>query len=1115
MQELTRPGTAESAAERSATTPPSKPKARPLKKIGFGGVQYADQDGVLTTAEVRPASDTGRGVALVRVVSAPVKSWGFMRFLGRVAPGLFKERVTELNRASLPPIPPSVHLSIPGITECWREFLRLYAGSHATGHGGARLLAWEEIGQLATWAAGNAGATIGGRQRGGNSFSARKIRQEFEAVVLYDSEVNHSIDKSEPGATFEEFSLWLEHSQTLNRRAVRREVKENFELFDRDHSGILDYGEFTQVVHKTQKFMNVEVDLDADWAAISKVPIGEANEVGEFEEGVTFNDFERWWKERAGVREPDIPVLPEFMVLRISDQTRSNGGWSGVAPGKTAGVKKTSSASPSRASRSAEDYVAEPSKGTRTNPHGPWTRDSPPSQEWLDWYKDHHRDPFELWRNLGASLHTMVDMRRQWGDLHEMYETRAESLYEVLPFPQWVRDPDSNFSAAWDVATIFLLFFVAMVAPIRAAFDLETECLGVAFWIDVLIDLFFITDVVLNFRTAYYTRSGVREERPGKMALHYLKGWFFIDFISCLPVQYVACMVQDSEEGGEAGAQVRVLKILRLARLSKMLRLARIKRIVSKWGKHVSLQQYTQVGGTCFAIVLMAHMLACVFYVMGKQTETLAETNHTNLGWVYVEDGWCAPADGHEHPGGNAGHQGCDVDYGVDSAFVEYFTSLYYVLNALEAPGTTTYERIFGIIAELMRDIILGLVASLITTISLSSGSMDAESATRMRGLKLWMNSKHLPKSFQAKTMEYFNELVRACPSFSPQFVLSLCSVCASEYCMTGADASPPPIAQWSSSSVELDQLLKQMPPAMRSTVTEFMYKRFLASMPLFRALSDEVVSSLCHRVRPLMALKGQEIMREGAVGREMYMVMEGEVEVIKDNGPGMAPLRLGFLSEGAFFGEVPVLESTPGSEIRTRTVRSVTDKTELCYITKDDMDELQERYPELKARIRRFVRTGAHRGKKINSKTLKKLDLTREQMGSLVHTFSTIQNLSSEIRQSRNWADGKAVPWKMLVATLGKSGSHGTVSREGNASGPAQEQTPVKQLRRTKTNLDVGSRLSAFMSDDQKYSSPGPPQEQQHNVIEERMGRMERSLSGVSGDLTKILKALHTMKGT
>jgi hypothetical protein len=28
-------------------------------------------------------------------------------------------------------------------------------------------------------------------------------------------------------------------------------------------------------------------------------------------------------------------------------------------------------------------------------------------------------------------------------------------------------------------------------------------------------------------------------------------------------------------------------------------------------------------------------------------------------------------------------------------------------------------------------------------------------------------------------------------------------------------------------------------------------------------------------------------------------------------------------------------------------------------------------------------------------------------------------------------------------------------------------------------------------------------------------MGRMERSLSGVSGDLTKILKALHTMKGT
>ena len=49
------------------------------------------------------------------------------------------------------------------------------------------------------------------------------------------------------------------------------------------------------------------------------------------------------------------------------------------------------------------------------------------------------------------------------------------------------------------------------------------------------------------------------------------------------------------------------------------------------------------------------------------------------------------------------------------------------------------------------------------------------------------------------------------------------------------------------------------------------------------------------------------------ACARPRYMVMNGEVEVFEkrrtgDDSKPMQNVRLGFLSEGAFFGEAPVL---------------------------------------------------------------------------------------------------------------------------------------------------------------------------------------------------------------
>ena len=53
--------------------------------------------------------------------------------------------------------------------------------------------------------------------------------------------------------------------------------------------------------------------------------------------------------------------------------------------------------------------------------------------------------------------------------------------------------------------------------------------------------------VVINFRTSFYDKNGFRENRPKIIAMHYLKGWFVVDIISCLPFSYVECQPANLE----------------------------------------------------------------------------------------------------------------------------------------------------------------------------------------------------------------------------------------------------------------------------------------------------------------------------------------------------------------------------------------------------------------------------------------------------------------------------------------------------------------------------------------------------------------------------------------
>ena len=72
-----------------------------------------------------------------------------------------------------------------------------------------------------------------------------------------------------------------------------------------------------------------------------------------------------------------------------------------------------------------------------------------------------------------------------------------------------MRHPNSKFSMVWDVLQIIFLLSVCYFVPIRTCFSVEVELWSAEFWWDVAVDLYFIMDLIVNFRTATYNDKGI------------------------------------------------------------------------------------------------------------------------------------------------------------------------------------------------------------------------------------------------------------------------------------------------------------------------------------------------------------------------------------------------------------------------------------------------------------------------------------------------------------------------------------------------------------------------------------------------------------------------------
>lgn len=108
-----------------------------------------------------------------------------------------------------------------------------------------------------------------------------------------------------------------------------------------------------------------------------------------------------------------------------------------------------------------------------------------------------------------------------------------------------------------------------------------------------------------------------------------------------------------------------------------------------------------------------------------------------------------------------------------------------------------------------------------------------------------------------------------------------------------------------------------------------------LREIGLFGALPDEVLEHLCATLKTHRTAPGDAIFREGDPGRELFVVLEGEMEVTKKSRRGR-DTRVAIFGPNDAFGEMSLIDMQP----RSATVRAL-GPARLLRVSSEDMDGL------------------------------------------------------------------------------------------------------------------------------------------------------------------------------
>nr|XP_003466024.1 potassium voltage-gated channel subfamily H member 6 [Cavia porcellus] len=393
----------------------------------------------------------------------------------------------------------------------------------------------------------------------------------------------------------------------------------------------------------------------------------------------------------------------------------------------------------------------------------------------------------------------------------------------------------SPFKAVWDWLILLLVIYTAVFTPYSAAFLLSDQdesqrgacgytCSPLTM-VDLIVDIMFVVDIVINFRTTYVNSNDEVVSHPRRIAVHYFKGWFLIDMVAAIPFDLLIFRTGSDET-------TTLIGLLKTARLLRLVRVAR------------KLDRYSEYGAAVLFLLmctfaLIAHWLACIWYAIGNVERPYLEPK---IGWL---DSLGAQLGKH--------YNGSDPASGP-SVQDKYVTALYFTFSSLTSVGfgnvspNTNSEKVFSIcvmlIGSLMYASIFGNVSAIIQR--LYSGT--ARYHTQMLRVKEFIRFHQIPNPLRQRLEEYFQHA-------------------------------------WSyTNGIDMNAVLKGFPECLQADICLHLHRALLQQCPAFQGASKGCLRALAVKFKTTHAPPGDTLVHLGDVLSTLYFISRGSIEILRDD---------------------------------------------------------------------------------------------------------------------------------------------------------------------------------------------------------------------------------------
>ncbi|KAJ8388539.1 hypothetical protein AAFF_G00132530 [Aldrovandia affinis] len=142
------------------------------------------------------------------------------------------------------------------------------------------------------------------------------------------------------------------------------------------------------------------------------------------------------------------------------------------------------------------------------------------------------------------------------------------------------------------------------------------------------------------------------------------------------------------------------------------------------------------------------------------------------------------------------------------------------------------------------------------------------------------------------------------------------------------------------------NEILEQLPITLRTEIAVSVHLPTLCKVTIFQNCETSLLEELVLKLTPQVYSPGEYVCRKGDVGHEMYIIKEGKLAVVADDGV----TQYAVLGDGNFFGEISILniKGNKSGNRRTANIRSI-GHSDLFSLSKEDLTDVLSEFPAAK----------------------------------------------------------------------------------------------------------------------------------------------------------------------